>query len=225
MDKDEVEKTMKPSHFASELDQCMGVLDDLKNDKNSGFFQMPVDPVQLEVPDYFEIIKKPMDLQTVEKNLRGNRYANAHEFFDDLLLIFKNAVDYNDDPNNIVHQAALNLRRKMETRLSRLRTSLVDRTRPKDQTGKVKSETRQKIWEIIQQVRSAQETHEIFLFFYEKCPNAFELGGDGNYQIRLDRISEESAQEYLQKKMKKKKDNRSVEREFVAFIEDYALCE
>ena len=46
----------------------------------------------------FFVRKKPMDLTTVEKKLRGNQYANAHEFFDDLLLIFKNAIEYNDDP-------------------------------------------------------------------------------------------------------------------------------
>eukprot|EP00952_Eustigmatos_sp_NYUAD-ZCMA_P013569 53686-Eustigmatos_ZCMA.PRE.1 len=31
-----------------------------------GFFLAPVDPVELDIPDYFEVVTKPMDLGTVQ---------------------------------------------------------------------------------------------------------------------------------------------------------------
>ena len=32
----------------------------------AAFFAVPVDPVELEIPDYFDVIKRPMDMGTVK---------------------------------------------------------------------------------------------------------------------------------------------------------------
>jgi hypothetical protein len=37
-------------------------------------FHLPVDTVKLRLPDYFTIIKKPMDLGTIKKRLDHNYY-------------------------------------------------------------------------------------------------------------------------------------------------------
>jgi hypothetical protein len=37
-------------------------------------FHLPVDTVKLRLPDYFDIIKKPMDLGTIKKRLDNNYY-------------------------------------------------------------------------------------------------------------------------------------------------------
>jgi hypothetical protein len=37
-------------------------------------FHSPVDTVKLRLPDYFTIIKKPMDLGTIKKRLDNNYY-------------------------------------------------------------------------------------------------------------------------------------------------------
>ena len=34
----------------------------------------PVDPFELKIPDYFDVIKEPMDISTVEKNLKNGVY-------------------------------------------------------------------------------------------------------------------------------------------------------
>ena len=36
-------------------------------------FRAPVDPIALGIPDYLDIIKKPMDLGTIEKKLRKGK--------------------------------------------------------------------------------------------------------------------------------------------------------
>lgn len=58
-------------------------------------FRMPVDPNQLGIPDYFEIIKKPMDLSTIKRKLDTGQYSDPWEYVDDVWLMFDNAWIYN----------------------------------------------------------------------------------------------------------------------------------
>lgn len=49
------------------------------------------------MPDYYEIIKKPMDLSTIMAKIDLHLYTNAAAFMDDILLICSNALEYNPD--------------------------------------------------------------------------------------------------------------------------------
>lgn len=55
-------------------------------------------PVDLEeVPDYLNIIKQPMDLETMMTKVDLHRYSSAQEFLADIDLISVNALEYNPD--------------------------------------------------------------------------------------------------------------------------------
>lgn len=43
----------------------------LKAHKSSWPFLLPVDVEALDIPEYYEIIKEPMDLQTIESKIKG----------------------------------------------------------------------------------------------------------------------------------------------------------
>uniref|UniRef100_A0A1B0A308 histone acetyltransferase n=1 Tax=Glossina pallidipes TaxID=7398 RepID=A0A1B0A308_GLOPL len=58
-------------------------------------FRDPVNPQQLGIPDYFDIVKKPMDLGTIRSNLMNGKYSEPWEYVDDVLLMFDNAWLYN----------------------------------------------------------------------------------------------------------------------------------
>ncbi|EFP09486.1 CRE-CBP-1 protein [Caenorhabditis remanei] len=58
-------------------------------------FRAPVDTKLLNIPDYHEIIKKPMDLETIHKKLHSSQYQNAGQFCDDIWLMLDNAWLYN----------------------------------------------------------------------------------------------------------------------------------
>ena len=60
--------------------KCIGILKVLKNHKHGWVFSEPVDPVKLNIPDYLEIIKKPMDLGTVRTHLDNGTITNPEEF-------------------------------------------------------------------------------------------------------------------------------------------------
>ncbi|KAJ2027358.1 histone acetyltransferase [Coemansia sp. S610] len=58
-------------------------------------FQKPVDPQ--EVPDYYVVVKEPMDLMTLESNVDENKYPTLEAFVDDTRKIFLNCKNYNGE--------------------------------------------------------------------------------------------------------------------------------
>lgn len=83
--------------------QCRNIIAKMKNNKNSWPFLKPVDPK--EVPNYYETIKEPMDLQTLEGNLETGMYKTKEIFVSDLQKIFTNAKSFNK-PHTIYHKYA-----------------------------------------------------------------------------------------------------------------------
>ncbi|KAJ2898922.1 histone acetyltransferase [Coemansia aciculifera] len=58
-------------------------------------FHKPVDPQ--EVPDYYVVVKEPMDLMTLESNVDENKYLTLEAFIDDTRKIFLNCKNYNGE--------------------------------------------------------------------------------------------------------------------------------
>ncbi|EGF78745.1 hypothetical protein BATDEDRAFT_13157, partial [Batrachochytrium dendrobatidis JAM81] len=59
-------------------------------------------PVQKrEAPNYFDIIKCPMDLGTMSKKLKALQYNSKEDFANDLYLIWTNCMTYNTIPASI----------------------------------------------------------------------------------------------------------------------------
>ncbi len=77
------------------LKPCVKVLNQLKNSKTSWLFREPVDPIALNIPTYNEIIKEPMDLSTIEKNLKSNYYVTPTQFHADINKIIQNSFTFN----------------------------------------------------------------------------------------------------------------------------------
>ena len=67
----------------------------------SFFFLSPVDPERDGVPDYFDKIKKPMDLGKVMTRLEENYYPSVEEWKKDVNLIWKNATTYHPEQSYI----------------------------------------------------------------------------------------------------------------------------
>ncbi|EAW10502.1 putative transcription regulator BDF1 [Aspergillus clavatus NRRL 1] len=99
----------KKKKFQWELRFCQEVLDELHKPKFYTWaapFYFPVDPVALNIPTYHSIIKKPMDLSTVQSKLKTGQYENAKEFEVDVRQIFKNCFKFNipGDPTYMAGQ-------------------------------------------------------------------------------------------------------------------------
>ena len=97
--------------YELELRFCQEVLTELKKPKNwqaNQYFMMPVDPVALQIPTYHQIIKKPMDLSTIQGKLEANEYEKAKDFEEDVRLIFKNCFKFNK-PGDLVYKSGQEL--------------------------------------------------------------------------------------------------------------------
>ena len=65
---------------------CSNLLKAMLRNPNCGPFLEPVDWKALELPMYPKLIKKPMDLGTIEKKLQSNKYAAVEDFANDVRL-------------------------------------------------------------------------------------------------------------------------------------------
>jgi bromodomain-containing factor 1 len=75
--------------------------------------------VALNIPTYFQIIKKPMDLTTVQTKLENHAYEKASEFKEDVQLIFKNCFKFNSEGeyvNDCGHKTEEIFNKKWETK-------------------------------------------------------------------------------------------------------------
>lgn len=81
------------------------VLKGLQSHAHGWVFNSPVDPVELGLPDYFEVIEKPMDLGTVKKQLDNGVYKTLPEARDDVNLTFDNAMLYNPEASVVWNMA------------------------------------------------------------------------------------------------------------------------
>ncbi|XP_036604682.1 bromodomain-containing protein 8-like [Trichosurus vulpecula] len=58
-----------------------------------------------QAPGYKDVVKRPMDLTSLKRSLSKGRIHNMAQFQRDLMLMFQNAVMYNDSDHHIYHMA------------------------------------------------------------------------------------------------------------------------
>jgi len=85
--------------------KCLEVLKVLQSHQHGWVFNSPVDPVELGLPDYFEVIKRPMDLGTIRKKLENGIYHSLKEFHGHVNLTFENAMLYNPQGSVVYNMA------------------------------------------------------------------------------------------------------------------------
>eukprot|EP00899_Mesostigma_viride_P027747 jgi/Mesvir1/8157/Mv12467-RA.1 len=89
------------------------VVRSLMNLKEGKWFSRPVDPATDCAPDYFKVIKKPMDLGTVIARLDRNDYGTVDDVREDVVLVFRNAQLYNPQ-GHFLHVVAKDFERQFE---------------------------------------------------------------------------------------------------------------
>lgn len=89
------------------------VLTELKAHTEHSFpFLNPVK--KKDAPDYYVVIKQPMDLGTMTKKLKQLAYKSKKEFVDDLNQIWKNCLKFNSNPDHIFRKHALFMQKETD---------------------------------------------------------------------------------------------------------------
>ncbi|XP_062335169.1 CREB-binding protein-like [Osmerus eperlanus] len=86
-------KIFKPAELRQALMPTLEAL--YRQDPESLPFRQPVDPMLLGIPDYFDIVKTPMDLSSIKRKLDTGQYQEPWQYVDDIWLMFNNAWLYN----------------------------------------------------------------------------------------------------------------------------------
>ncbi|KAG0148059.1 hypothetical protein CROQUDRAFT_42006 [Cronartium quercuum f. sp. fusiforme G11] len=99
----EMDKLTRRQPRAPDYNIMRHLLTDMQNSASAWPFAKPVNAE--EVTDYYDVIKSPMDLETIELKLDSNLYPDLKSFLFDTNLMFENCRTYNAEGSNYVKVA------------------------------------------------------------------------------------------------------------------------
>jgi histone acetyltransferase len=91
------------------------LLKDMQGHHQSWPFLSPVSVD--DVPDYYETIKHPMDMRTMEDKLAAHRYPNMEAFITDAQLMWDNCMSFNP-ADTVYHKCAKAMAKWFKTRIA-----------------------------------------------------------------------------------------------------------
>lgn len=105
-----LEKAINPLLDDNDQVALTFILDNVLNTKlktmsESWPFQKPVNKKM--VKDYYNIVKRPMDLELISKKVATHKYHNRYEFLGDVEQILQNCVLYNGQESTFTQKAEL----------------------------------------------------------------------------------------------------------------------
>ncbi|XP_029684837.1 bromodomain-containing protein 3b isoform X3 [Takifugu rubripes] len=98
----------KTSKLGEQMKHCDAILKEMLSKKHAAYawpFYKPVDAEALELHDYHDIIKHPMDLSTIRKKMDKGEYNEPQSFATDVRLMFSNCYKYNPPDHEVVAMA------------------------------------------------------------------------------------------------------------------------
>lgn len=137
--------TKKKVKLSEQMKYCCLIIKELFSKKHNAYawpFYKPVDVQELNLPDYYEIIKQPMDLGTVKAKLENREYKSPEEFVRDVRLMFTNCYKYNPSDHEIVSMGR-KLQNVFEMRLAKMPEEMANDTSSDGGGGATSSEESQ----------------------------------------------------------------------------------
>lgn len=87
------------------MQRCKAITDELKKRPLNSYFLKPVDPEKEGLENYRKIVTTPMDFETIEKRLNSQYYNAPIDWYNDVCLVYENALKYHPK-ESIFHQIA-----------------------------------------------------------------------------------------------------------------------
>lgn len=87
---------------------------EFKQLNNANPFRVVIDRDNFETvaPNYFDVIKTPMNLTYIKAKVDKYEYASLQDFFEDVQLMISNALAYNSDQRSPYRAAAKEMKRE-----------------------------------------------------------------------------------------------------------------
>uniref|UniRef100_A0A0B7AIS6 Protein polybromo-1 n=1 Tax=Arion vulgaris TaxID=1028688 RepID=A0A0B7AIS6_9EUPU len=117
----QVSHTGKTPGRRSKLSECNPMLDKLQDlyesvrdyqDRSGRALSSPFIklPNKTDYPDYYEVIKRPIDMQRILQKMMSGQYDSVEDMVADFVQMFDNACKYNE-PESVIYKDALTLQR------------------------------------------------------------------------------------------------------------------
>ncbi|KAG1173845.1 hypothetical protein G6F70_005514 [Rhizopus microsporus] len=120
-------KKVVDSATAEELKKCRRVLNKINKYRCALPFVQPVDEVLDGAPNYYKIIKNPIDLSVIKRKVENKEYTTFRQFEDDIRLMLNNCYIYNS-PGTLVYNEGQALEAVFEKEVASLRGKEQDET-------------------------------------------------------------------------------------------------
>lgn len=115
--KEEVRPHANRKQSSKDMAPCRLILAEMEKHEDAWPFLVPVNAKQF--PEYYRIIRRPMDFHTMKIKLRDCQYSGPCEFVDDARTVFLNCEEFNEDDSE-VGQAGKRLSQFFEQRWDEL---------------------------------------------------------------------------------------------------------
>ncbi|EGD97974.1 Transcription regulator BDF1 [Trichophyton tonsurans CBS 112818] len=96
--------TVPESGEKDKEDHVMEDVPEVAPSSTGEMFKVPVDIVKLNIPTYYDFVKHPMDLQTMEGKLKSEQYRTLQDVINDFELMINNSKTFNG-PTHVVSLA------------------------------------------------------------------------------------------------------------------------
>ena len=189
----------KPSYYKSEITEedikkLEKIFDTMEKDIQSEAFRYPVDYKALNLLDYPNIIKHPMDLGTAKNNLLNGEYKLFQDFINDINLIWNNCRTYNIPESEIVRMAN-HCDKKMKQLIDKQfknHKPKVDNAKPKNENSKNENSSltiseKSKLIDSIRE-QSNEGLTQIVKIILKECPKGIEDIDPEKLQIKIDML-------------------------------------
>lgn len=168
----------RPGHNATPLLYLQNiVIKAVMKHKQAWPFLEPVDVKKLNIPDYNQIVKQPMDFGTIEKRLSNNFYQSAEAGIKDCNLVFTNSHLYNKAGSDVAVMAR-NLEKMFRHLLTGMPKEELNNAGIKVKKGNTESSKPQfEEWEIQDEGKEEAERERELVGLKER-QRALMVGGD-----------------------------------------------
>ena len=194
-----------PAFYKNEITQesikkLKEIFGKMEKDKKAFGFLAPVDYESLQLFDYPNIIKHPMDLGTCKKKLLNGEYKIFQELMDDLNLIWENCRTYNLPESDIVKYANdcdKKMRQLIEKQFKNMKPK-VDTVKKDD---KLSADDKAKLIDMVRQ-QSDECLTQIVKIILKARPDGIEDIDNDKLQIKVDFLTYKEfdlIKEYIEK--------------------------
>lgn len=163
------------------LGKAKEIVKQIRKLPNADAFAEPVDWEGLKLDDYLDVIKTPMDLGTIVRRLdNGGHYASVEAIFQDVELVWHNAMMYNME-GSAVHEAARKLRSLAEKKFAELLREAAEGGGGYERGGKVREVTFEMKQELVASTNelTPKELYGVVYIVTQNCPAALEAPSGG----------------------------------------------